>query len=196
MFLSDDVAPVGHQLGVDFTTPRSVFEGFVRPCCFLDWGDVPPRLAALPLLSTRKVHLKGRHRFVDLLGGCRQLCQRAPRSTAQAPHRTTVPASRGRMTTTPATASDRRSTTYASCWANSSSTNPAEPAATTSRPWLRAPSPPYSPRATRSSPRSWPRCAAPAWGANPHTGPASTATTDESASICKRSSTISPSKRH
>ena len=58
----------------------------------------------------------------------------------------------------------------------------------------RAPSPPCSPCATRSSPRSWPRCAAHAWDANPRTGPASTATTNESASICKHSSTISPSK--
>ena len=59
----------------------------------------------------------------------------------------------------------------------------------------RAPSPPCSPCATRSSPRSSPRCAARAWDANPRTGPASTVTTNESASICKRSSTISPSKR-
>ena len=43
--------------------------------------------------------------------------------------------------------------------------------------------------------RSSPRCAARAWDANPHTGPASTVTTNESASICKHSSTISPSKR-
>ena len=35
----------------------------------------------------------------------------------------------------------------------------------------------------------------PAWDANPRTGPASTVTTNESASICKRSSTISPSTR-
>ena len=48
--------------------------------------------------------------------------------------------------------------------------------------------------ATRSSPRSWPRCAAPAWDANPRTGPASTVTTNESASTCKRCSPISPSK--
>jgi hypothetical protein len=32
------------------------------------------------------------------------------------------------------------------------------------------------------------------WDANPRTGPASTVTTNESVSICKRSSTISPSK--
>lgn len=32
------------------------------------------------------------------------------------------------------------------------------------------------------------------WDANAHTGPASTATTNESASTCKRSSPISPSK--
>ena len=38
------------------------------------------------------------------------------------------------------------------------------------------------------------RCAAPGWDANPRTGPASTVTTNESASICKRSSAISPSK--
>ena len=60
--------------------------------------------------------------------------------------------------------------------------------------WPRAPSPPCSPCATRSSPRSSPRCAAPGWDANPRTGPASTVTTNESASICKRSSAISPSK--
>ncbi len=34
-----------------------------------------------------------------------------------------------------------------------------------------------------------------AWDANPRTGPASTATTNESVSICKHSSMISPSKR-
>ena len=34
----------------------------------------------------------------------------------------------------------------------------------------------------------------PGWDANPRTGPASTATTNESVSICKRSSMISPSK--
>ena len=39
-----------------------------------------------------------------------------------------------------------------------------------------------------------PRCAAPGWDANPRTGPASTATTNESASTCKRCSPISPSK--
>ena len=58
----------------------------------------------------------------------------------------------------------------------------------------RAPSPPCSPCATRSSPRSSPRCAALAWDANPRTGHASTVTTNESASTCKRSSPISPSK--
>ena len=36
--------------------------------------------------------------------------------------------------------------------------------------------------------------AARGWDANPRTGPASTATTNESASTCKRSSAISPSK--
>src|SRR6476646_5097597 len=60
--------------------------------------------------------------------------------------------------------------------------------------WPRAPSPPCSPCATRSSPRSSPRCAAPAWDANPRTGHASTVTTNESASTCKPSSPISPSK--
>ena len=62
-------------------------------------------------------------------------------------------------------------------------------------PRLRAPSPPCSPSATRSSPRSWPGSAARRWDANPRTGHASTVTTNKSASICKRSSTISPSKR-
>ena len=38
-------------------------------------------------------------------------------------------------------------------------------------------------------------CAAPGWDANPRTGPASTATTNRSASTCKRSSTTSPSNR-
>ena len=61
---------------------------------------------------------------------------------------------------TAATPSARRPTTCANCGANSSSTNPAEPAATTSRRWLHAPSPPCSPSATRSSPRSSPGCAA------------------------------------
>ena len=96
---------------------------------------------------------------------------------------------------TAATPSARPATTCASCGANSSSTNPAGPAATTSHPRPHAPSPPCSPSATRSSPRSSPRCAARAWDANPRTGPASTVTTNESASICKRSSMISPSKR-
>ena len=58
----------------------------------------------------------------------------------------------------------------------------------------RVPSPPCSPCATKSSPRSSPRCAAPGWDANPRTGHASTVTTNESASICKPSSTTSPSK--
>jgi hypothetical protein len=57
-----------------------------------------------------------------------------------------------------------------------------------------APSPPCSPSATRSSPRSSPGSAAPAWDANPRTGHASTVTTNESASRCKHSSTTSPSK--
>ena len=60
---------------------------------------------------------------------------------------------------------------------------------------LHARSPPCSPFATRSSPRSSPGCAARAWDANPRTGPASTVTTNESVSTCKRSSMISPSKR-
>jgi hypothetical protein len=73
--------------------------------------------------------------------------------------------------------------------------NPHGLAVTTSHPRLHAPSPPCSPSATRSSPRSWPRCAARAWDANPRTGHASTVTTNESAPTCKRSSTISPSTR-
>src|SRR6476469_4392260 len=49
------------------------------------------------------------------------------------------------------------------------------------RRWLRAPSPPCSPCAIRSSPRSSPAAAARTWDANPHTGPASTATMNDSA---------------
>ena len=45
--------------------------------------------------------------------------------------------------------------------ASNSSTNPPAPAATGFHRWPRAPSPPCSPCATRSSPRSSPRCAAP-----------------------------------
>ena len=48
--------------------------------------------------------------------------------------------------------------------------------------------------ATRSSPRSSLRCAAPAWDANSRIGHASTVTTNESASTCKRCSPTSPSK--
>ena len=94
----------------------------------------------------------------------------------------------------PPTASARPPTTCARSAANSCLTNPHGLAVTTSHPKLHAPSPPCSPSATRSSPRSWPRCAARAWDANPRTGPASTVTTNESVSICKRSSAISPSK--
>jgi len=97
-------------------------------------------------------------------------------------------------TTTPATASARRPTTCVNCAANSSSTSPDGPAATASGHPPRAPSPRCSPCAIRSSPRSSPASAAPGWDANPRTGPASTVTTNESASICKRSSAISPSK--
>jgi hypothetical protein len=68
-------------------------------------------------------------------------------------------------------------------------------AATRSRPKRPAPSPPCSRSATRSSPRSWPASAAPAAAANPHTGPASTATTRPSASACKPSFTTSASPR-
>ena len=57
-----------------------------------------------------------------------------------------------------------------------------------------APSPPCSPCATSSSPPILAAVRSPAWDTNPRTGHASTATTNESASICKRSSTISPSK--
>ena len=45
------------------------------------------------------------------------------------------------------------------------------------------------------APSSSPGSAARRWDANPRTGHASTVTTNKSASICKRSSTISPSKR-
>src|SRR6476660_4662609 len=95
---------------------------------------------------------------------------------------------------TAATPSARPATTCASCGANSSSTNPAEAAATTSGHPPHARSPPCSPSAIRSSPRSSPGCAARALDANPRTGPASTATTNDSVSTCKHSSAISPSK--
>jgi hypothetical protein len=78
--------------------------------------------------------------------------------------------------------------------ANSCSTNPAEPAVTTSGHSPHARLPPCSPSATRSSPPSSPVFAVPGWDANPRTGPASTATTNESASTCRPSSTTSPSK--
>ena len=71
---------------------------------------------------------------------------------------------------------------------------PARPAVTTSGHSPHAPSPPCSPCATRSSPPSSPVFAVPGWAANPRTGPASTATTNESASTCNPSSTTSPSK--
>jgi hypothetical protein len=68
------------------------------------------------------------------------------------------------------------------------------PAVTTSGHSPHARLPPCSPCATRVSPPSSPVFAVPAWDANPRTGPASTATTNESASTCKRCSPISPSK--
>ena len=73
------------------------------------------------------------------------------------------------------------------------STNPAEPAATTSHPWRT-----IAALLTLRDQLIAPILAAvrsPASDTNPRTGHASTATTNESASICKRSSTISPSKR-
>jgi hypothetical protein len=56
-----------------------------------------------------------------------------------------------------------------------------------------APPPPCSPSATTSSRRSSPAPAAPAQGANPHTGPPSTATTRPSAPECRPPSTTSAS---
>ncbi len=56
---------------------------------------------------------------------------------------------------------DRPFMTCASSAASSSWTNPAGPAATTSRHPPPAPSAPCSPSATTSSPRSWPKSAAP-----------------------------------
>ena len=94
-------------------------------------------------------------------------------------------------TITSATASARRPTACANCGANGS-TNPAEPAATTSHPWRT-----IAALLTLRDQLIAPILAAvrsPAWDTNPRTGHASTATTNESASICKRSSTISPSK--
>ncbi|MCV7035084.1 hypothetical protein H7H69_12910 [Mycobacterium heckeshornense] len=95
---------------------------------------------------------------------------------------------------TPTTTSARPATTCVNSAANGSSTSPAVPAATTSRRWPRAPSPPCSPCAIRSSAPSSQGSVAPRWDANPRTGPASTVTTNESASTCKGSSPISPSK--
>ena len=74
-------------------------------------------------------------------------------------------------------------------------TNPAGPAATTSRHPPPAPSPPCSPSATTSSPRSWPESAAPAWDASPESGPPSTATTRPCASACRPCSSTSASRR-
>ena len=71
---------------------------------------------------------------------------------------------------------------------NSSSPNPAAPAATTSPATPRAPSPPCSPSATRSSPPSSPESAHHA-ADHPRTGPTSTATTKPSAATCKPCST-------
>jgi hypothetical protein len=124
---------------------------------------------------------------------------RAALALAPAPNGFTVASSRPRSTRSPApptptTPSAKPATTCVNFAANSSSTSPHGRAATRSTHPPHAPSPRCSPCATRSSPRSWPRCVAPGWDANPRTGPASTATTNESVSICKRSSMISPSK--
>ena len=86
-----------------------------------------------------------------------------------------------------------RQATYAcaNCGANGS-TNPAEPAATTLHPWRT-----IAALLTLREELIDPILAAvrsPAWDTNLRTGHASTATTNESASICKHSSTISPSK--
>ena len=65
------------------------------------------------------------------------------------------------------------------------------------RPAIRRPhhQPPCSPSAITSSPRSWPESAAPAWAANPRSGPPSTATTRPCASACRPCSSTSASRR-
>ena len=93
---------------------------------------------------------------------------------AAAPHGFTVAELTARvqpMNGQAATPSARPLTTCASSAARTSSSSPAEHAATTSRPRRPAPSPPCSPSATRSSPRSSPASAAPAEDANPPLDP-------------------------
>jgi hypothetical protein len=85
-------------------------------------------------------------------------------------------------------------TTYGSSAANSSSSNPAEPAATTSPSPPRGSSPRCSPFATRSSRPSSPASARHDRAARPRTGPPSTATTKPSAATCKPCSTTSASR--
>src|SRR2546429_4022387 len=85
--------------------------------------------------------------------------------------------------------------TSASSAARASPTNPAALAATTSLQTPPAPSPPSSPSATTSSAPSSLACAAPAWAASPHTGPASTPPTRARAPACRNSSTTSASPR-
>jgi hypothetical protein len=84
-------------------------------------------------------------------------------------------------------------TTCASCAANSSSSNPAAPAATTCPKPPPAPSPHYSPSATRSSPHCWQESGSRDGHGHPQPTPPSTATTKSSKPACRPSSETSAS---
>ncbi|MGZ6640085.1 MAG: hypothetical protein ACXVII_45695 [Solirubrobacteraceae bacterium] len=116
-----------------------------------------------------------------------------PRKDSPSP---SSPSKFGRSPESPptATASARAPTTCASYAANSSSSNPGAPAATTYPRPARAPSPPCRHSARRSSRRSSPGSARQDEADHPKPGPTSTATTKPSASTCKPCSTTSASR--